>query len=371
MSAAERPPEAGPGWGACGSCLRRSWLLGRLSAHLDRTGARALELLALDEQALLAAIGGGHAGTIARELDELDPVRLAEHAAAAGVRTLCGCRPEYPARLQDLDAPPALLYLAGEPERAHALLTAQTVAIVGTRRPSAYGLELARSLSRGLAAAGVPVISGMALGIDSAAHVGALELDGPTLAVLPAAPERPHPASRRALHRRILACGAALAELGPATPVRRWMFPARNRLIAALAALTVVVEAGTGSGALVSAAIAARCGRAVGAVPGRVGTMQAEGTNALLAGGASVVRGTQDVLDLLFGAGIRQAPPSCRPALPAELERLLAAVAEGHDTAGALSRAGIAPDQGLAALARLELEGYVRRGAGGRFTVIS
>jgi DNA processing protein len=339
MSAAERPPEAGPGRGACGSCLRRSWLLGRLSAHLDRTGARALELLALDEQALLAAIGGGHAGAIARELDALDPLRLAERAAAAGLRTLCGCRPEYPARLRDLEAPPALLYLAGDPERAHALLAAETV--------------------------------GMALGIDSAAHAGALELDGPTLAVLPAAPERPHPASRRALHRRILARGAALAELGPATPVRRWMFPARNRLIAALAALTVVVEAGAGSGALVSAGIAARCGRAVGAVPGRVGILQAEGTNALLAGGARVVRGTQDVLDLLFGAGIRQAPPSCRPALPAELERLVAAVAEGHDTAGALSRAGIDPHQGLAALARLELEGYVRRGAGGRFTVIS
>ena len=141
--------------------------------------------------------------------------------------------------------------------------------------------------------------------------------------------------------------GAAVSELGPGTSVRRWMFPARNRVIAALAAMTVVVEAGERSGSLVTARLARGIGRPVGAVPGRVTTPQAAGPNGLLATGACVVRGPQDVLDHLFGAGERIARDPGRMPVPAELRPLLQAIAEGHETTAALARAGLAPDAGV------------------------
>ena len=147
------------------------------------------------------------------------------------------------------------------------------------------------------------------------------------------------------------------------------MFPARNRVIAALAAMTVVVEAGERSGSLVTARLARGIGRPVGAVPGRVTTPQAAGPNGLLATGACVVRGPQDVLDHLFGAGERIARDPGRMPVPVELRPLLQAIAEGHETTAALARAGLAPDEGLAALAELELDGFVMRGPGGRYRV--
>jgi DNA processing protein len=152
--------------------------------------------------------------------------------------------------------------------------------------------------------------------------------------------------------------------------VWRWAFPARNRIIAALSATTVVVEAGERSGALLTAGFARSLGRPVGAVPGPITSPASAGPNRLLAAGAYVVRGPQDVLDQLFGAGIRAAAPEPRAELTSEQRRLLEAIAGGQDTAGALTRAGFAVQEGLAALAALELAGYVRRGAGGRWRVV-
>jgi DNA processing protein len=134
--------------------------------------------------------------------------------------------------------------------------------------------------------------------------------------------------------------------------------------------MTVVVEAGERSGSLVTAGFAQRLGRRVGAVPGQITRPQAAGANALLANGAIVVRGPQDVLDALFGVGVRAAIDDDRPELSEELALLLAALAEGHGTATALIRAGYEPEEGLAALASLELAGYLRREAGGRYGVI-
>ncbi len=354
---------------ACDHCVARSWLLGRVAGHLDNARARIDQLLALDDDALLAAVSGRQLSRVARELETLDIDQVRVRARAAGLETVCRCDPAYPPALRELAGPPAVLHVAGGLERLIGLVAEDPVAIVGARRASPYGLEMARSLGRGLAAAGLTVVSGMALGIDSAAHTGALEAGGPTVAVLPTSADRPYPAGRRALHRRIVAGGAAVSELGPGAAVRRWMFPARNRIIAALAAMTVVVEAGERSGALVTARLARGIGRPVGAVPGRVTTPQAAGPNGLLAAGAGIVRGPQDVLDHLFGAGERTVRDPRRQA-PAELAPLLAAIAEGHETAAALARAGFEPDRGLAALAALELGGFVSRAAGGRFTVV-
>ena len=352
----------------CDACLARSWLLGRMAGHIDRARGRIDSVLELAEDELIPALGGQEQDRLRREFEQVDLSAVRSSLASARLESICRCDPAYPPALRDLPAPPAVLHVAGGLPRLLALMDGDAVAIVGSRRATPYGLEVARALARGLSVSGVVVVSGMALGIDSAAHAGALEAGAPTVAVLPHSPERPYPAGQRPLHRRILAGGAAVSEFCPDTSVRRWMFLARNRIIAALAAMTVVVEAGEYSGALVTARVAGELGRPLGAVPGQITTPQAAGPNRLLAAGAGVVRGPQDVLDDLFGAGVRLAGDA-RPQPPAELRGLLAAVAEGHDTLAALARAGFDPDTGLRGLAALELDGHVRRTPGGRFTV--
>ena len=355
---------------ACDACLRWTWLLGRMAGHLDHARARIAAVLELDEDELIAALGGDLGGDLLRERDSVDPERQRYRCSEAGLQLVCRCDPAYPVRLRDLPAPPRVLHVVGGLDRFLELTARDPVAIVGSRAASSYGTGVARSLGAALGRAGVTVLSGMAHGIDSAAHVGALDAQAPTIAVLPGPADRPYPASRRGLHRRVVATGAAVSELPPGTPVRRWMFPARNRIIAALAAMTVVVEAGERSGSLVTAGFAQQLARPVGAVPGQITRPQAAGSNALLAGGATVVRGPQDVLDALFGVGVRAAADDDRPELTDELALLLAGLADGHGTSTALVRAGYEPEEGLAALASLELAGYVRREGGGRYAVI-
>lgn len=354
---------------ACDDCLRRSWLLARLSGHLEPARGYIEAVLALSDEELVAAVGGEQRVALLRGLDDVKPGQLRELGARAGLGQICRCDPRYPRRLADLRAPPAVIHIAGGLERFLEMVDGEPVALVGTRRPSPVGNGIARSLGRGLTAAGLTVISGMAMGVDSAAHGGALAVGGRTLAVLPASPNRPYPPSKRRLYAEIVATGAAVSELG-APAVRRWMFPARNRLIAALASTTVVVEAGERSGALLTAGFAQTLGRPVGAVPGSVGSPATVGSNGLLADGAYVARSPQDVLDAIYGAGARVAKPDSRPELASEQRRLLAALGLGLDSTAALARSGYAVDDGLAALAALELAGYVRRGPGGRFTVI-
>jgi DNA processing protein len=341
-----------------------------MAGHLDHARARIAAVLELDEDELIAALGGDLGGDLLRERDSVDPKRQRDRCSEAGLQLVCRCDPAYPVRLRDLPAPPRVLHVVGGLDRFLELAVRDPVAIVGSRAASSYGTGVARSLGAALGRAGVTVVSGMAHGIDSAAHAGALDAQAPTIAVLPGPADRPYPASRRGLHRRVVATGAAVSELPPDSPVRRWMFPARNRIIAALAAMTVVVEAGERSGSLVTAGFAQQLARPVGAVPGQITRPQAAGSNALLAGGATVVRGPQDVLDALFGVGVRAAANDDRPDLTDELALLLAGLADGHGTSTALVRAGYEPEEGLAALASLELAGYVRREGGGRYAVI-
>ncbi len=355
---------------ACDGCLARSWLLSRLAAHLEVVRHRIEPLLGLGDEDLIAAVAGKQRAAVQGELEQFDAVQARECCAATGLEQICGCDPRYPGSLAALAAPPAVLHVGGGVERFLALVAEQPVAMVGARQASPYGLEVARSLARGLGAAGITVLSGMALGVDSAAHAGALEVGAPTVAVLPGGADRPYPASKRALYRRIQSTGGIVSELPPGTLPRRWMFHARNRIIAGLGAMTVVIEARRGSGALLTAAVARGLGRPVGAIPGRVTSPLAWGPHELLRAGGVLVRGPQDVLDGLFGAGVRQAPGTARADVRPELRALLEAIGDGYDTAGALRRAGLEVDLGLAALASLELAGYVRREAGGRFSVL-
>lgn len=371
-----------PAGHACDACLRRSWLLGALAGHLEPVRADIVELLELGDEDLVAAVGGRRRDELMRRHHGFAAADARTEADAAGIELICRCDPGYPPRLQDLPSAPAVLHVVGGLKRFLAADASEPVAIVGSRRASEYGTGVARSLGRALAAAGVPVISGMAAGIDSAAHDGALvggppaagQLGwaggAPTVAVLPGPADEPYPRQARGLYRRLVRQGSAISELPPRVRVRNWMFLARNRIIAGLSVMTVVVEAGPESGALLTGRHAAELGRAIGAVPGRVTALQAAGPNRLIRDGAHVVSSAQDVLDLLFEAGTRTASVDDRPGLSAELRALLAAIEAGHDTAAALLRHGVVAERGLAALASLELSGYVRRGAGGRFTVM-
>jgi DNA processing protein len=361
---------------ACRDCLARTWLIGRLAGAIEiarHEKRRLREILALSEEKLIAGLGGTRASAIAAEFECLDVDPLREAVEQAALEAICRHDPAYPARLLDLDDAPAVLFVLGGARRLVELAGGdleegpRAVAVVGTRRASPDGLEVARGLGRGLAAAGVTVVSGMALGVDSAAHAGALDAGARTVAVLAGGADVPYPPSKARLHHLIGERGCVVGELPPGFVALRWCFPARNRIIAALGHMTIVVEAARRSGSLITAEIAADLGREVGAVPGSVTAWRAAGTNALLRDGATLIRDARDALDAAVGVDRRDAPMlDVEP----RLRDLLHAVADGRDTLAALThaRADVAPT--LAALTELELLGHLRRVAGGRYVVI-
>jgi DNA processing protein len=357
----------------CDSCLRRAFMIGRLAPRiaglLDRPRARVAGLLALSEADLLDAVAGRHAERILGELDNLDLGGERERLASRRVSVFCRHSQAYPPQLLELGDPPAVLFALGPLEMLEALRHEPVVAIVGTRNPSPYGLEVAYSLGRGLGAAGVPVVSGLALGIDATAHRGCLAGHGVPVAVLACGPDVVYPRQHRRLHERVQECGMVLSELPPGIQPFRWSFPARNRIMAALARMTVVVEAADPSGSLITTDFARDLGRSVAAVPGRVTSRVARGTNGLLRDGAVPITGAEDVLDELFGVGMRPVPseePTRREPDEPRLARVLEA-AERMSSIGAIAaQANLDSAETRAALGRLEAEGWlVRRDLGG------
>jgi DNA processing protein len=353
---------------ACSGCLRRTWLITRLAGHVNLHRDRLAELMALGDEQLIAAVGGAQRERVAAEYADYRAGPARSAIAQAGLDVVCSCRHRYPARLRELDTPPRAVHVAFDAQRLIDLITGPVVAIVGSREPSSYGIQVATELGRGLAAAGVTVLSGMARGIDSHAQRGALAVGGPTVAVLAGAAERAYPPRGRSLHTQISRQGAVVSEFPPGTSARRWMFPARNRVIAALADMTVVVEARSGSGSLITANLALSLGRRIGAVPGRVGSPLARGPHALIRRGADVIDGAEAVLEALFGAGQTIAPAE-QLAVSQTERAILEALAEGRDVPAALRRGGLAPGDALPALAELELRGLITRDAGGAYTV--
>lgn len=364
------------GGAACDTCLRRAWLLGRLSGHIEiarRAQAVLPELLALPSSRLIAAVGGAQREEIEAQLARVDVGEQRRKTIAAGLAVTCRHDDAYPPQLRDASDAPAALYVAGRLETLPQIADPElrTVAIVGARRASREGLEVARALGRDLALAGVPVISGMALGIDAAAQRGALDGGGLSVAVLGGGADVAYPPSKARLHESLQERGLVVSELPPGTSPRRWTFPARNRVIAALADLTVVVEAAERSGSLITADLALRLGREVAAVPGSVVSPQTAGSNALLRDGATLVRGVDDVLDALYGAG--SAPAIAREAgeaLEPQLVEILDAVRAGHTSVGSIAQAtGEDASAVLVGLTELELRELVRREPGGRYGV--
>ena len=267
----------------------------------------------------------------------------------------------------DAEWPPSLAHLgAGEPRRLHArgalpLAVASAhpaVAMVGARAPSAAGERFARTLARELAAAGVSVVSGLALGIDAACHAGALDAGGRTVAVLGCGIDRDYPRRNAALAARIAANGVIVSEWGPGVEPAPWRVPVRNRIVAALAEVTVVVEATRRSGALITADHALAIGRDVLAVPGAPWHELGGGTLTLLRAGAAPVGSAADVLDAL-GVQMEAEPGSGDP--PAGVAGVLwAELRRRPRRRDALALAtGVGADVAGAALAELELDGLV------------
>ena len=358
---------------ACAACLRRAWLVDSLSGHIatavdNSAGSRAREILALSDEELARAMARSDGPAFIARAEAREPEEL--HAAVTESGSWATCRHDgvYPDALRDLGDAPAVLFGRGAPGLLADLHLGDAVTLVGSRRPSRYGLETARRLGGEIAAAGLAVVSGMAMGIDSAAHQGALETGGRTVAVLGNGVDIAYPPRSRHLYEEIVDRGVVIGELPPGTQARRWTFPARNRIMAALGAMTIVVEARERSGSLITAEMAENLNREVGAVPGRVGASPAAGTNGLLRDGAQLIRGGQDVLDALLGPGAEGLPVPAGPALEPQLSSILDLIERGASSADALARAAqIEPAVLAGALVRLELSGYVRSDSSGRY----
>lgn len=311
----------------------------------------------------MATLSGGPAGT---------------RSPPAAVRRFERGDPEYPERLTHLHDPPAGLWARG----AIRLPADRMIGIVGTRRATEYGRRMAHDLAFDLATAGWAIVSGLAAGIDAAAHRGALAAGGTTIAVLGCGVDRVYPAANRGLYQAIGQGGLLLSEYPPEQAPRKFNFPERNRIIAALSSALVVVQAGERSGALITAGLALNLGREVLAVPGPADQSVSRGAHQLLRDGAAVAETALDVLRQLYGPAYDggatvqgtlfdasgSLPDAARPAPAA---RLREALAGGPAPVDELSRVtGIEVSETLATLCRMEIGGKVRSLPGHRFELV-
>ena len=273
---------------------------------------------------------------------------------ALGFRFLARSDAGFPPLLGAIHDPPPGLFIRGGADIA--VLARPAVAIVGARACSAYGRQIARSLGRDLAAAGLVVVSGLARGVDAEAHRGALEAAGSTIAVLGCGIDRDYPAAHRELARQVAESGLVVSEYAPGVEPAPWRFPARNRIVGGLCAASVVVEARERSGALITADFALEEGREVLAVPGEITSALSNGTNALLRLGATPLTCAQDVLE---GYGL-VAPDAARVDLgetaTAVLERVRAAPLGADDLCRAT---GLSAGALAVVLTELELAGVL------------
>ena len=286
--------------------------------------------------------------------------RLLERGARRGVKAIAWTDPEYPPQLAAIDDPPAVLWVRGDPE----LLSSPAVAVVGSRTGSAYACAVAERLAAGLVGRGVAVVSGLARGVDAAAHRGAVAAEGPTVAVLGSGADVVYPPEHAALAGAVIERGALVSELGPGAPPLRHHFPRRNRILSGLSRAVVVVEATARSGSLITARLAAEQGREVMAVPGNVLSGRSRGSHRLIRDGARIVETADDVLE-----EIGLARSSAAEAAVEEGDPVLARMEPGdpYDVDALAQQTGLAPPVLLSHLTELELRGSVARIGPGRF----
>ena len=305
---------------------------------------------------------------LTRTRQQLDLEQLLDKIIHQGIKIITWEEPEYPPLLKQIDQPPPVLYVKGEINRQDEW----SIAIVGTRRITAYGRQVTGELSRFLAQNGITVVSGLARGVDSVAHEACLANGGRTIGILGSGVDRIYPPEHTALAERIMQQGAIVSDYAPGTPPDGVNFPPRNRIISGLSLATIVVEAGEGSGALITANFAAEQGRDVFAVPGNIYAPQSRGTNRLIQQGG---RPLMDFSEILESIHLKHAPQqqSLRLVLPAdEVEA---------DIMGNLSHepmhideikqvCGLPIDKVSATLAMMELKGMVRHVGGMNYVLV-
>jgi DNA processing protein len=309
-------------------------------------------------------------------LDGPDEARLRpelEWLGESGHHLLVWPDPDYPPLLREIPDPPAMIYVVGD----RRLLSQPQLAIVGSRNPTPMGRENAHAFARSLAGAGLVVTSGLALGIDGAAHRGALEAGGKTIAVAGTGLDRVYPARHRELAHEIAKHGALVSEYALGTPPLPENFPVRNRIISGLSLGALVVEAALQSGSLITARMAAEQGREVFAIPGSIHSPQARGCHALIRQGAKLVESAQDVLEELgpLASVARQSARETAAPVPASDSPMHALLEHiGHDPVSIdalIERSGLTSDAVSSMLLQMELNGLVSSCPGGKVQRIS
>lgn len=325
------------------------------------------------DRAQLLTVLGKRSGLVDHILAGADAQGLARHIAwleQPDHHVLTCLDPEYPRLLGEIAYPPLLLFVHGDKR----LLSRAQLAVVGSRNPTPAGVNTAHAFAGTLAQAGLVVTSGLALGIDGAAHRGALDADGQTIAVLGTGIDRIYPARHQPLARRIAQYGAIVSEFPLGTPAKAENFPRRNRIISGLSVGTLVVEAGLRSGSLITAHYASEQGREVFAIPGSIHSPLARGCHALIREGAKLVETARDIIDELgalvtltqqHAAAQDYAPaPSTDPRLLVLLDHI------GHDAVSVdtlVERSGLTPHTISSMLVEMELLGLIAACAGGRY----
>lgn len=318
----------------------------------------------------VSGIGAEVADSIINWKDHSDPAAERERATAAGATIVTMADPDYPEMLSEIHDPPIVLYVRGE------LPVAPIIGIVGTRKPSHYAAECAKKLSYQLAYAGLTVASGLARGIDTAAHQAALAAKGKTIAVLGSGLEYLYPPENAELADKIAdGGGAVITEFPMQTKADRQTFPMRNRIISGLSSGLLVIEAGTTSGSLISATQAGEQGRSIYAVPGRIDNPKSIGSNRLIQQGAKLVMSAQDILDDL-GLIFSEQPELSGPKPAADLSPVEETVrnAIGDDETALddiIAKCGLPTPQVSSTLLALEMRRLVKQLPGSRFVKLN
>ncbi|HEX7810219.1 MAG TPA: DNA-processing protein DprA [Thermoanaerobaculia bacterium] len=270
----------------------------------------------------------------------------------------------FPTLLREIPDPPLALHFRGDPS----LLAQPAIAIVGSRRATPYAINVAQQLSTQLASAGMTIVSGLARGIDAAAHRAALDANGKTIAVLGTGIDVTYPPSNRKLFERIAAEGLIVTEFPPGTPPRRENFPIRNRVISGLSAGTVIIEATSRSGSLITARMAAEQNREVFAVPGSIFSAGSEGTHRLIQYGAKLVHDIDDIF-VELRSDLRPAQVAQRTPPDGPLGEVLAALSrdEGKHVDDIATQTGGTSATVAQSLLQLELDGWIRALPGARY----
>lgn len=301
-------------------------------------------------------------GKLVNALRQINPDAEFNSLQGKDIRFITFDDDEYPENLRHISAPPLVLYLKGSMVPGDKL----SIAIVGARKATAYGKMVAFSLARDLARHGVTVVSGLARGIDTSAHKGAIEGEGRTISVLGCGIDIVYPPENRLLKKKIEAQGATITEYPPGTPPLKHHFPMRNRIIAGMTLGTIVVEAGLKSGALITADSAMRSGREVFAVPGAVTSELSRGPHSLIKDGARLVEGIDDIVAELRLEPVRQKEKKIP--LSAEEEKIMQCVTTGAKPVSQIvEELEMGPEIVMAQLSLMELKGLIRKGPGNSY----